>query len=172
MAGKANAPNWEAIRQEYIETDISMRALAEKHGVNDATLRTHATTEQWGEQRRKVKEKANTKIIQKAADTRASFAQRLDDVAGVYLGRLQEIAKGCKSPYQVEKAVQALERLYKIKGLDAAGQLAAQQAQGIVGGADSSEDSFIEALKGAGERAWAINDAPDNVEDSSDVDVV
>ena len=90
----------------------------------------------------------------------------------MYLGRLQEIAKGCKSPYQVEKAVQALERLYKIKGLDAAGQLAAQQAQGIVGGADSSEDSFIEALKGAGERAWAINDAPDNVEDSSDVGVV
>jgi len=172
VAEKNNGPNWEVIRQEYIETDISMGNIARKYKVKEATVKTRARRENWSEQRKKAESKANLKRIQKAAKARAGFIDRLENVVDGYLDRLGEIISDCKTPYEIEKAISALERLYKIKGLDAASQLAAQQARGLQGSGESSEDSFIEALKGAGERAWAVNDVPDNVEDTSNVDVV
>lgn len=69
-----NTPNWESIRQEYIETDISMRALAEKYGVNFETLAKRAKREKWTDLRKDVIHKASTKLIQKAASNRARIA--------------------------------------------------------------------------------------------------
>lgn len=166
MTDKANAPNWEAIRQEYIETNISMRALAEKHKVKFVTLGKRAEREKWTELRDKAVNKASTKLLQKAANARASFADHLDDVAEGYLAQLEHITQTCKSPYQIEKAVAALERLYRIKGLDAAGQLAAKQLQNPNEGAESAGQSFVAALAGAGARVWDAADEPDNVEDT------
>ena len=39
--------DWEAIRKEYMDSDISLRALARKHGLSHSTLQNHAGRERW-----------------------------------------------------------------------------------------------------------------------------
>lgn len=143
MAEKNNGPNWDAIRQEYIETDISMGNLARKYKIKEATVKTRARRENWTDQRKKAESKANLKRIQKAAKARVGFIDRLDDVADLYIARLGQLAAEVESIYAIEKAIAALERLYRIKGLDAASQLAAKKQQG--GGADDT-DTFNENI--------------------------
>ena len=40
-------PNWDIIRQEYENSNITMKALAEKYGVKDSTLRSRKNKEKW-----------------------------------------------------------------------------------------------------------------------------
>ncbi len=46
---------WTAIRDEYVTGELSMRALAEKRGVNFNTLKTHALNGAWTEKRREYR---------------------------------------------------------------------------------------------------------------------
>lgn len=39
--------NWEAIRKEFEESDITMKDLAEKHGIKPGTLRSRKNREKW-----------------------------------------------------------------------------------------------------------------------------
>lgn len=97
MAGREGAPNWEAIRQEYIETDISMRALAEKHGVKFTTLSKRAEREKWSGLRKEVVDKASTILLQDAANNRARIAALSDDIGievmELVLGGIRELKK-------------------------------------------------------------------------------
>lgn len=45
-------PDWTAIREEYITGDISLRQLAEEHGISFNTLKDRVKREKWGEARR------------------------------------------------------------------------------------------------------------------------
>src|SRR5690625_3575894 len=40
-------PNWEQIRKEWETSDITFKALAEKHGVKDSTIRSRKSREKW-----------------------------------------------------------------------------------------------------------------------------
>lgn len=40
-------PNWDSLRQEYENSNITMKALAEKYGVKDSTLRSRKNREKW-----------------------------------------------------------------------------------------------------------------------------
>lgn len=51
--------NWEAVRIEYEETDITMKALAEKHDIKPATLRSRKNREKW--EKRNATKKVATK---------------------------------------------------------------------------------------------------------------
>ena len=43
---------WQAAERDYIETEISMSALAKKYGLARSTLRDHAVREGWAERRK------------------------------------------------------------------------------------------------------------------------
>ena len=69
--------NWEAIREEYENTEITMKDLAVKHGVKPGTLRSRKNRESWDRatqqervatQRNKVKNVATEKVIQELND--------------------------------------------------------------------------------------------------------
>lgn len=77
MAGKANAPNWKKIKTEYLKGGISLRALAEKHGVPFGTLQRKARVEKWADQKREVDDKVETKLIQEIADSQADILAKL-----------------------------------------------------------------------------------------------
>ncbi|MGB3160943.1 MAG: terminase small subunit [Carnobacterium sp.] len=66
--------NWEAIRIEFEETDITMKALAEKHGVKPATLRSRKTREDW-------QRNATNKVATKHATKRKKVATKINNVA-------------------------------------------------------------------------------------------
>ncbi|CNB66807.1 Terminase small subunit [Yersinia frederiksenii] len=40
-------PDWEAIKREYCAGQLSIRSLAEKHGVSDTAIRKRAKSEEW-----------------------------------------------------------------------------------------------------------------------------
>lgn len=72
--------DWNAIKAEYIGSNISQRKLAEKYDVSSNTLIKRANREHWNEQREKAYNKVTTKIQQKVINTasdNAAIAQRI-----------------------------------------------------------------------------------------------
>ena len=61
--------DWKAIREEWETNDISFKDLAEKHEVNQSTLRNRKVREKWN---RKISVKKKTTIKgKKMAETKA-----------------------------------------------------------------------------------------------------
>lgn len=85
-------PNWEAIKAEYVSTDISLRALAEKHGIGKSTLMGHCSREKWTELREKAKSKAEAKLVRRAADQRARMMELGQSIGYDLLGHVKRIS--------------------------------------------------------------------------------
>ena len=60
--------DWNAIRNEYINGNISYRKIADKYGVSFHTLKGIATEEKWFDKRKEQQEKIRTKTEQKTAE--------------------------------------------------------------------------------------------------------
>ena len=70
--------NWNKIRSEYINGNISYRKLAEKHGISESNLMARAAKEKWFEKRKEQRSKIQAKTEQKTAEILAEKeAQRL-----------------------------------------------------------------------------------------------
>lgn len=75
--------DWENIRLEYISGNLSMRQLADKHGVTFSALKNHAVKDGWKKQREltenKVRTKTEQKLVNAAVKDRVSKTQLIDD---------------------------------------------------------------------------------------------
>lgn len=60
--------DWITIKNEYINTNISQRKLAEKYKVSFNTLKIRANKEHWADAKKEQYNKINTTIQQKTAD--------------------------------------------------------------------------------------------------------
>lgn len=63
--------NWDAVKQEYITTDISLRCLAEKYGVGFTSIFSRSKRENWVSLREEYKAKVDSKAMQKAVQAGA-----------------------------------------------------------------------------------------------------
>lgn len=66
--------NWDAIRIEYEETDITMKDLAEKHDVKPATLRSRKNREKW---QRNATKKVATKLATQRKNVATQKAEKI-----------------------------------------------------------------------------------------------
>lgn len=82
------SPNWESIAAEYIETEISMSALAKKHALPRTTLRDHAARGAW----RARREQWRARRADREADCRDEGGERLLRVTDKLVRRAEEIA--------------------------------------------------------------------------------
>ena len=86
--------NWISIKNEYINTNISYRKLAEKYELSFATLRTRAKKEDWVAQREAQRHKVSTKVAQKTAQVVAKKEvdriERINSLADTLLEKLEE----------------------------------------------------------------------------------
>lgn len=86
--------DWEAIRREYVSTDISTRALAEKHGVPYGTLRNRSVRDKWAEAREahrsKVGAECERKSVEKISDAESEIAAIR---SRVHLKLMQEVER-------------------------------------------------------------------------------
>lgn len=73
--------DWDAIKTEYVTTDISQRALIEKYKVNNVDLAKHSKNEKWVEERKKYKAKVTSKAIAKSCNKRANELAGILDAA-------------------------------------------------------------------------------------------
>lgn len=67
-------PDWEAIKQDYISSKISIVNLAKKHGVSKHAASDHAAREGWGKLRAEVSKKTIEKTVEKIAEKKAESA--------------------------------------------------------------------------------------------------
>ena len=63
--------DWQSIKTEYISGDISIRELAEKHGVSLSTVKSRSSREGWVEARKEFQTKVDTKVNQNVAEQSA-----------------------------------------------------------------------------------------------------
>lgn len=73
--------DWDAIKTEYVTTNISQRALIEKYKVNNVDLAKHSKNEKWVEERKKYKAKVTSKAIAKSCNKRANELAGILDAA-------------------------------------------------------------------------------------------
>lgn len=87
-------PNWNKIRTEYINGNISYRKLAEKHGVSKATLTEKAIKGKWYEKRKEQHSKITAKTEQKTAELiaerEAERLIRISNAADKLLAKIEE----------------------------------------------------------------------------------
>ena len=62
---KRKKPNWSKLKNEYISTTISQRALAAKYGLTYSTISRRATKERWKTLRDEMEAKTSAEVSQK-----------------------------------------------------------------------------------------------------------
>jgi hypothetical protein len=82
--------DWAALETEYITTSISLRALADKHGVGQSKLKKRSTTEKWADKRNQYRTKSVQKTIEKASDLTSEARAILHEAALTWAKRLLE----------------------------------------------------------------------------------
>ena len=63
--------DWDAIKQEYISTNISQRELAKKYGVSVSSLGKRCSSEGWSGLRKKFRKKVEKKTMEKISRKKA-----------------------------------------------------------------------------------------------------
>jgi hypothetical protein len=81
--------DWQKIKTEYITTDISYRKLAEKYGLDQATIARKAKKEDWVSKRQHHADKTQAKILDADTKNKADRAARLMTVADKLLKKVE-----------------------------------------------------------------------------------
>lgn len=80
---------WQKIKTEYITTNTSYRKLAQKHGIDQATVARRAKKEGWVDERQRYISWTQAKIIESIGGQQADRAVRLQTVADKLLGKVE-----------------------------------------------------------------------------------
>ena len=83
--------DWQKIKTEYITGDASIRELAQKHGVNRATVGKKAKDEKWVELRRQHRDRTLTKTLNADTKQKVDRATRLKTVADKLLDKVEAL---------------------------------------------------------------------------------
>lgn len=97
-------PDWEAIERAFRAGSLSIRAIAEKHGTSESTIRSRATRNGWQRDlSEQVKTATKTKLSRKVSRTIVAHAQvredaqivdeASDEAADVVLGHREDLAR-------------------------------------------------------------------------------
>lgn len=113
--------DWRKIEAEYVGGELSMRKLAEKHGVPFGTLNDRAARGKWGQKRREAHRKAVEKAEQKTAE---AFADNATLAAGIKRKLLERLNKMLDTfpedeATEVQKFSRQERKVYKLKDLTA-----------------------------------------------------
>ena len=84
--------DWQKIKTEYITTDTSYRKLADKYGIDQATIARRAKKEDWVSNRQHHADKTQAKILSADAKNKADRAARLMTVADKLLRKVEQMA--------------------------------------------------------------------------------
>ena len=138
------------MRTEYINTNISIRDLAAKHGVSESAALKKSAKEKWKEQREEQRIKCESKVNQKTAEVVSdSHAQRIsllmkggEKAARLLLKNLDDMEKsGEISPYAIKVTVEAMKGIRDLyKADDGTPDAKLQRARELLGGVPNALD--------------------------------
>ena len=85
--------DWKAIKTEYITTNTSYRKLAQKYGLNQATVAQKAKAEDWVGKRKQQASTAQARILENDIQEKVDRAARLMSVADKLLERVEGLVE-------------------------------------------------------------------------------
>ena len=83
--------DWQAIKTEYITTDVSYRKLAEKYGLDQATIARKAKKEDWVSKRQRHVTETQAKVLTADQEQKVDRVARLKTVADKLLDKVEQI---------------------------------------------------------------------------------
>ena len=83
--------DWKKIEAEYITTETSYRKLAQKYGLNQATIAQKAKAEDWVGKRKQQASTAQALILEKDINKKVDRATRLKTVADKLLDKVEKL---------------------------------------------------------------------------------
>ena len=87
--------NWNAIRTDYITSNVSYRDLETKYGVCYRQIAKKGKAEGWGSQRSQHNHKVVTKLLDDDAEQKVSSIERLEAVADKVLDKVEAYIDAC-----------------------------------------------------------------------------
>jgi hypothetical protein len=112
------ATDWPALRVEYVHSSITMRELAEKHGIKAAGVMRRAANEGWEAERKQESAKVITASGAIAADNRIDELVKfnLDDikVARAIRSKAAQMLSAIDKPTDLRSLASAFESAQKI----------------------------------------------------------
>lgn len=87
--------NWNAIRTDYITSNVSYRDLEAKYGVCYRQIAKKGKAEGWGSQRSQHNHNVITKILDDDAEQKVSSIERLESVADKVLSKVEAYIDAC-----------------------------------------------------------------------------
>jgi 3-dehydroquinate dehydratase len=85
--------DWNKIKTEYITTDTSYRKLAQKYGLDQATIAQRGKKEDWVGIRKQKASETQAKIIDAVEDRKVDRATRLQSVADKLLDKVEALVE-------------------------------------------------------------------------------
>lgn len=82
--------DWQKIKTEYITTDISLRKLAQKHGIRYATVQERSKKEDWITLRDQHRTSTVSKSISRISDKQADKLVRIEGITDKLLTKLEQ----------------------------------------------------------------------------------
>ena len=82
--------DWQKIKTEYITTDTSYRKLADKYGIDQATISRRAKKEDWVSKRQHHISETQAKILDADTEEKVDRAVRLKTVADRLLEKVEQ----------------------------------------------------------------------------------
>ncbi len=86
------ATPWTKIRAEWLKGKTTYKALAEKYGLSERTIRTRASKEGWKNQKRQIADKVETELRERVVRTRVNHLERLIAANELLLEGLEKMA--------------------------------------------------------------------------------
>ena len=102
MEEKNINPDWAKIRAEYVNSDISLTALAKKYDVSKSAVQKHSAQEKWNEERKKKRKKKADAVADKLND--ADIKQTVKDIDRCLKSAGKLLDKINKAISEVDKA--------------------------------------------------------------------
>jgi hypothetical protein len=123
--------DWEKIKAEYITTDISVRDLAQKHGVHYTTIGKKASKEGWQTQRQQQTNTTLTKILQADTEQKVDRATKLYSAADELLNKIVAgiSSEGIVSATAAKNYSEALRNIKDIHMIRSAEDIEEQKAR-------------------------------------------
>lgn len=98
--------DWNAIKTEYVTSNISIQKLAEKHGISAATVRKHSQPEKWAKERSKYGQKVVKTALARAGARDARRLQRLQHAGTRMCSELEKLMKAANNELYTHVALE------------------------------------------------------------------
>lgn len=105
---------WRKIRLEYVKGKTTYKALAEKYGISESTIRKRASKEGWRKKRDELGTKVEQKVLARMCDARAEeflWIARANDRLGEALDNMLDFVKSQPpGKYEDMRGVESLSK--------------------------------------------------------------